>query len=123
MDERHPYDPPGAPVEDPPEPPGRFTHWEKILIVMLLVNAAIGLFFVGGAVLAGGTAPHLVVAAALALPLLGFISAGLMFRVPVLALTLGALFYLVQSVAYIGVSGVWSMRSGFNVTFTVPYGN
>jgi len=123
MDTRAPYEPPAAPVADPPQPPGRFTRWEKILIVVLLVNAATGLFFIGGAFLATGTSSRVLVAAALTLPALGFISAGLMLRAPTLALALGALFYFVQSIAYMGPSGTWGVRSGFNVTISVPHGD
>ena len=123
MDARPPYEPPAAPVADPPQPSGRFTRWEKVLIVVLLVNAAVGLFFITGALLASGTSSRVLVAVALALPALGFISAGLMFRAPTLALVLGALFYLVQSIAYVSPSGLWSMRSGFNVSIFFPQGD
>jgi hypothetical protein len=45
-----------------------------------------------------------------------------MFRTPTLALALGAVFYLVQSILYVAPSGNWGVRSGFNVTVSIPQG-
>lgn len=125
MDARPPYESPAAPVAEPPQPSSRFTCLEKVLIVVLLVNASVGLLFITRGLLAWGISSRVLVAVslALALPALGFISAGLMFRAPTRALVLGAVFYLVQSIAYTGPSGLWGMRSGLNVSIFFQQGD
>ena len=55
----------------------------------------------------------LIVAALLAL---GFGAAALMFYYPILSLSVGALFYLLQSVAYLGPTHGWAFRAGINVS-------
>jgi len=120
MEPRPPYEAPIAKLADPPQSPGRFSRSEKFLLVVLVINACIGFFVIGGVFLASGSQSAGLGLVGLALPVFGFVAAALMFRMPALALALGALFYLAQSVGYFSSTGSWSLRSGFNVTVSFP---
>jgi hypothetical protein len=122
METRTPYDPPDASVADRPAAPGHFTRGEKVLLVLLLVNAGAGAFFIIGTLLASGMQSPLF-AAALLLPALGFVAAALMFRYPVMGLVLGMVFYALQTIQYVGPEGNWGIRSGFNVSYSIRHGD
>ena len=92
-----------------------------LLFAVLLINAGAGAFFVVGAFMQGGVRP-VPFALASVPPLLGFAGAGLMLRYPVTGLVLGIFFYAIQTVSYANPEGIWGIRSGFNVGYSVPYG-
>ena len=121
MDTRNPYETPSTPLADPVRRPGRFTRSEKVLLAVLLVNAAMEFLFMTFALLGGGVREPLLLLLALRLPILGIIAAGLMFRLPVTGLALGAVFYFVQSFAFFSPRGSWALRSEFNASISVPH--
>jgi hypothetical protein len=120
MDTPPPYKAPIAKLADPPQAPGRFSRVEKFLLVFLVINASVGFFTIGGVFLASGSQSAGLALVGLALPVFGFVAALLMFRMPALALALGALFYLAQSIGYLSSTSSWLLRSGFNITVSFP---
>jgi len=118
-----PYTPPSAPLGDKPVPPEWLTRAEKVLLALLVLNALAGVVFILTAFAGSGSASPVLIAAALLLPCLGFVAAGVMLRRPLLGLALGAAFYLLQSVSYFGPYGAWGVRSGFHASFPVRLGD
>src|SRR5215510_13484450 len=105
MDARPPYQPPVAPVADPPKAPGRFTRGEKILLACLVINSVAGFVAMVGVFLTFWSQSAALALAGLVLPVFGFATAALLFRAPTVALALGAVFYLVQCVACFSSAG------------------
>lgn len=122
MDTHPPYQPPAAPVADLPKAPGRFTPGEKILLACLVINSIAGFVAMVGVFLTFWSQSAALALAGLVLPVFGFATAALMLRAPTVALALGAVFYLVQCVAYFSPTGSWALRSGLNISVSVPQG-
>lgn len=123
MATRTPYDPPDVPVADPPIPARRLTRGQKILLLLFLINAAAGAFFILGAFVLGLAQSFVLAAAGLLLPAFGFAAAGLMVRYPVIGLALGIVFYALQTISYFSPEGNWGIRSGLHLSFSVRLGN
>ncbi len=117
-----PYDPPGTEVSDSPRSRGRFSRLEQVLLVLLVVNATLGLGFIGWAVLKAPSVSALATLAGLALPVLGFVAAGLMFKAQAVGLWLGVAFYLPQIIGYFSRNGSFHAQSGLNLNVSFSQG-
>jgi hypothetical protein len=110
MEPNSPYLPPHADLTTAAPQVRRFSTGEKILLVLLLINAGMGSAIM--ALMAARFGMNSYVLIGLVLPTLGFAAAGLMFRAPSVALALGTVFYLVQIVGYTDGSQMWKLTSG-----------
>lgn len=122
MEPSNPYRPPSARVDNKPTPP-RLLNSERVLLILLIVNAFVGSALVLSNLVLTRGALSLAAVPNVLLSLLGFVSAAVMRRKPYLGLVLGAVFYFPQTFSCFSSSLSWGVRAGLFFVLSAKVGS